>query len=463
MKKSLDNEKAFRICADQEIKNLKEQIRSNANKFKDLEKENEKLIKDKLKLEDSKTKISQQCNELLQKNISLENHCEKKEVAFDEQTNIVNQLENNIAELQEKINNYSETEEENVKLLKQIKLFSKQMETYENEREVYVQRLQKIQKEENELKCNIKDLKKEIEIKNEKIEVLTENNSGLNSKNALLIANINNLKTNFINCLEFLDDVFEKYVKIQGNQNNQIEYDLSLKREPFLNETFELLEQTLTEYKKLKSSFKNSEISTMSLKDEINQKENIIKSLKDKLENYKQDKIQTEDSNINYLATKNLSQEFNTIKLLNESKGIELEKNLMHINQIKEELLPKQKLLVSDCQEFVMAKIKEIDNLNVSKNNYIQEVLLKIDSLKKEIDDKNIVITKLKTEVLKLGERLTEKDALCNEMEIELQNLKDNFGILKIKFTNFILIILNKCILMYVYNFYRWLERYINF
>lgn len=426
MKKTLDNEKAFRICADQEIKNLKEQIKCNANKFKDLEKENEKLIKDKLKLEDAKTKISEQCNELLQKNISLENHCEKKELAFDEQTNTVNQLENNVVELREKIKDYNETEEENEKLLKQIKSFSKQMETYENEREVYVQRLQKIQKEENELRCNIKDFKKEVEVKNEKINILKENNSDLSFQNAVLIANINNLKTNFINCLTFLDEIVDKYIKIQGNQNNQIKYDLPLKFVPFLNETFELFEQTLKEYKKLKSSFKDSE---MTLKNEINQKENIIKSLIDKVENYEQYKIKTEYSNTN-----NLTEELNMMKCLNESKFIELEKNLLYINQIKVELVPKQKLLVSECQEFVLAKIKEIDHLNTSKNNYIKNVLLKIDTFKKEVDDKNIIIKKLKSEVSKLGETLTEKDALCNQMETELQNVKDNIGTFKIKF-----------------------------
>jgi len=431
MKKTLDNEKAFRICADQEIKNLKEQIICNTNKFKDLEKENEKLMKDKLKLEDTKTKISEQCNELLQKNISLEIHCEKKELAFDEQTNTVNQLENNIVELKEKIKDYNETEEENEKLLKQIKLFSKQMETYENEREVYVQRLQKIQKEENELKCNIKDLKKEVEVKNEKIDILNENNSDLSSKNAVLIANINNLKTNFINCLTFLDEIVDKYVKVQENQNNQVEYDLPLTFLPFLNETIELFEQTLTEYIKKKSSFKDSE---MTLKNEINQKENIIKPLMDKVKNYKQDKIETEDSNTNDLSTKNLTEELNMMKRLNESKFIELEKNVMYINQIKVELIPKQKLLVSECQEFVLAKIREIDHLSISKNNYIENVLLKINDFKKEIYDKNIIIKKLNIEVSKLEERLTEKDVLCREMETELQNVKDNIGIFKIKF-----------------------------
>lgn len=428
MKKTLDNEKAFRICADQEIKNLKEQIKCNANKYKDLENENEKLVKDKLKLEEAKSKINQQCSELIQKNISLENHCEKKELAFDKQIDTINQLENNIRELKEKINNCVETEKENEKLMKQIKSFSKQMENYENEREVYVQRLQKIQKEENELKCIINNLKKEIDLKNNEINILNENNSDLNSKNSMLILNINNLKTNFNSCLQLLEEIIDNYVKNQKKPNNQCEmYNLPSKLEPFLNETFELFEQSLIEYKKLKLFHKESE---MTLKNNIDQKENIIKSLKDKVENYKHNLTKNQISNSDNLEINSKAE-----KLIHKTSQIkplridELERNLMYINQIKIEIIPKQKLLVSECQKFMLEKIKEIDSLYISKNNYFENILLKIDNLEKEIDNKNISIKGLKSDISKLEEKIAEKDALCNEMEIELQHLRDNFGI----------------------------------
>lgn len=428
MKKTLDNEKAFRICADQEIKNLKEQIKCNANKYKDLENENEKLVKDKLKLEETKSKINQQCSELIQKNISLENHCEKKELAFDEQIDTINQLENNISELNEKINNCVETEKENDKLIKQIKLFSKQMENYENEREVYVQRLQKIQKEENELKCIIKDFKKEIDLKNDEINILNENNIDLNSKNSMLVLNMNNLKTNFNSCLQLLDEIIDNYVKNQEKPNNQCEiYNLPSKLEPLLNETFELFEQTLIEYKKFKLFHKESE---MTLKDDINQKEKIIKSLKDKVEKYKHNIIKNKISNSENLEINNTVEKLIHKKSQLEPLKIdELERNLMYINQIKIEIIPKQKLLVSECQKFMLEKIEEINSLCISKNNYVENILLKLDFLEKEIDNKNISIKELKSDISKLEEKIMEKEALCNEMETELQHFRDNFGI----------------------------------
>ncbi|XP_060862086.1 GRIP and coiled-coil domain-containing protein 2-like isoform X2 [Metopolophium dirhodum] len=427
MKKTLDNEKAFRICADQEKTNLKEQIKCNTIKYKSLENENKKLQSDKLKLEEAQSKIKQQCNELLQKNISLENHCEKREQVFDGQTNLINKLENNITVINEKLNNYVETEEENNKLRKQIKLFSKQMETYENEREVYVQRLQNMQKEENVFKCIINDLKQAIDVKNNEINNLTENTTILNSKNLLLSSNINILQENFTNCLKLLDELFENYVK----QNSKIENNKSpLKMRPLLNETFELFEHTLAEYKLFKLSSENSE---KTLKDEINQKEKIILSLKDKMDNYKQEIFANEITNLNYSEIKNSTKNSNLKQTLNEnidnSKliiNVELEKNIKYLYTIKNEILPKQKMLVSECVEFMLKKIEEIEILNISKNSFIENVHIQIISLKKEIVCKNINIKELKTEVLNLRELVTAKDALCNEMDMELQNLKEN-------------------------------------
>jgi chromosome segregation ATPase len=433
MKKTMDNEKAFRICADEEIKNLKEQIKCNNIKFKSLETEIEKLFHEKLKIEETKNKISSQCNELIQKNISLENHCEKKDLAFDEQANIINKLENNITELKEKIKNYNEIEEENNKFVKQIKLFSKQMETYENEREVYVQRLQNMQKEENVLKSIIKELKVEIEVKNNEIKTLSEINSDLSSKTSKLATNLNNLQINFTDCLKLLDEIFENYVKNQIKHNNIDENNkLSFKFEPYLNEAFELFEKTLTEYKTLKFTYKESEII---LKDELNKKENIIESLKNKISNYKQEIIKNGTTIPNSLETKNQNTGLNIKQTQNDTdlnnKIIlvdEINKNLQYIHNIKIEVLPKQKLLVSNFREFMLEKIKEVENLNISKNNYIDNVHLQVDNLKKKIDSKNITISKFEAEVLKLEEKITEKDALCNEMEVELQHLRDNIG-----------------------------------
>jgi len=446
MKKTLDNEKAFRICADQEKTNLKEQIKCNTIKYKSLENENKKLISDKLKLEESQSKIKQQCNELLQKNISLENHCEKREQAFDGQTNLINKLENSITMLNEKLNSYEETEEENNKLLKQIKLLSKQMETYENEREVYVQRLQNMQKEENVLKCNIKDLKQGIDIKNNEINNLIENCTILNSKNALLSSNINNLKTNFTNCLKLLDEMFENYVK----QNTKIENNESpLKIFPLINESFELFEHTLAEYKLFKLSSENSE---MILKDEINEKENIILSLKDKLDYYKQENFKNEKTNPNHSEIKNTTRNSDFKQTLIENVdscqlmiNSELEKNLKYIHTIKKDILPKQKLLVSECMEFMFKKLEEIENLNISKNCFIEDVHTKILSLKKEIVCKNINIKELKTEVLNLKELVKAKDTLCNEMDMELQHLKENLGTFESYLVICFEVILNIC------------------
>lgn len=433
MKKNLDNEKAFRICADQEIKNLKEQIKCMTVKYNSLENENEKLINEKLKIEEVQNKIKQQCNELLQKNISLENHCEKKELAFDEQINLTTKLENTITELKEKIDNHNETEKENTKLVKQIKLFSKQMETYENEREMYLQRLEKTQRDENELKCMIKDFKRDIDLKNDKINTLNENISNLSSKNCILSENLNNLQTNFTNCLKLLDEIFDNYVKNQVKQNNKTENELPLKLEPFLNETFELFEQTLVEYKLLKSSYNESMII---LNDEINKKDSIIKSFIDGTETPKQEIIKHEIVNSFLPETNNSIEDLNLIQTKNNvistNKLIlneELEKNVMYMNTIKVEILPKQKLLISECRKFILEKIEEIENLNISKNNYIKNIFTEIEHLKKEIIDKNNIINQYKTEILKLGEKITEKDALCNEMETELHQLRDNFGI----------------------------------
>lgn len=430
MKKTLDNEKAFRICADEEKKNLKEQIKFIGIKYKSLENENEKLISEKLKIEETKNKISQQCNELIEKNISLENHCEKKELAFDEQTNLINQLENNITEFKEKINSYIKTEDENNELIKQIKQFSKQMETYENEREVYVQRLQKMQREENELNCIIKDLKKDIDINNNKINNLKEKNSAISSENVMLSVNINNLQTNFTNCIKLLDEIFENYLKNQVKENKKVENNELLKFEPFLNETFDLFDQTLSEYKSLKSSYKESETT---LKDEINKKDNIIKSLKHNI-NYKQDIIKSKTEN-SLSKTNHLAEVLNCIESENDtnmSKRLflndEFEKNLTYINEIKFELLPKQKLLVSEYKEFVLEKIKEIENLNISKNKYVENVQVQIKNLNNGIISKNITIKELKMEILKLGKRITEKDSFYNEMEVELQCFRGNFG-----------------------------------
>lgn len=433
LKKTLDNEKAFRICADEEIKNLKEQLKCNTTKYKCLENENEKLINEKLKIEEVNSKISQQCNELIQKNISLENYCEKKELAFDEQVNSITQLENSITKLKEKTNNLGEVEGENNKLIKQVKSFSKQMEAYENEREVYVQRLQKIQKEENELKYIIRDLKKEVEVQNSKINYLNEKNSDISSNNAMLSSNINNLQVNFTNSLKLLDEIFDNYVKIQVKQNkSNVINELPLKLEPFLNETFELFEHTLTEYKLLKTSFKESEIT---LKDEINKKENIIQTLKDTIENNKKEIIKKKIIHSNLSETKTFTEDLNCIQIqdhtiMNNKFNLndELEKNLTYINQIKVEILPKQKLLISGCKEFMLNKIVEIESLNMSKNDFTRNVQLAIGNLKKEITDKNITINGLKRELLILKEKVTEKDVLYNEMEHELQHLRDNFG-----------------------------------
>lgn len=433
LKKTLDNEKAFRICADEEIKNLKEQIKCSTIKYKSLENENEKLTNEKLKIEEAKNKVSQQCNELIQKNISLENFCEKKELAFDEQVNSITQLESNITELKEKISDYVELEGENNKLLKQVKSFSKQMEAYENEREVYVQRLQKLQKDENEFKCILKDLKKEVDVQNSKINDLNENNSDLLSKNSTLSTNINNLQFNFINSLKLLDEIFDNYVKIQVKQKETIvNNEMSFKLESFLNETFELFEQTLTEYKLLKTCYKESELT---LKDEINRKENIIQTLNDKIVNDKQEIIENEIAHLNLSETKSFTDNLNYISTQDHTNmnnkfnlSDELENNLTYINQIKFEILPKQKLLVSECKEFMLEKIKEIEIINISKNDFILNIQITIENFKKEIVDKDIIINELKTEVLTLEEKIAGKDALFNEMENELQHLRDNFG-----------------------------------
>lgn len=428
MKKTLDNEKAFRICADQEIKNLKEQIKSNTIKYNTLENENQKLVNEKSVIEDAKTKISQQCNELIQKNISLENHCEKKELAFDEQTNVISQLENSIAELKENMNNYVELEEENNKMEKQLKSFSKQMETYENEREFYVQRLQKMQKEENEFKCTIKNLIKEIDMKNIEINNLSENVSDLNSKNSVLSINTKNLQTHFTNCLKFLDEIFDDYVKNHLKHNKKVENDQIL--QPYFIEAFELLEQTLAEYSLLKSSYKESETV---LKDEINKKQEFIKTLKDKIDNYQKEMNKNEAENPNILQAKDNSEDLNLSKTQNDTNinnqfilNEELEKNLSYVNQIKFEILPNQKLLIAECRKFMLDKINEIVKLNTSINKYIENTHAKIENLEKEICDKDTTINNLKTEVLKLNEKMTGKDALCNETEIA--NLKNNFG-----------------------------------
>lgn len=433
MKKTLDNEKAFRICADEEIKKLKEQIKCNSIKFKSLENENEKLINEKLKIEEAKSKINQQCNELIQKNISLENHCEKKDLAFDEQTNLITQFENTVIELNEKINNYNEMEEENNKLLKQIGSYSKQMENYENEREVYVQRLQKIQKEYNEHSFIIKDLKKDVELKKNKINSLNENISILNTNNEILSTNQNILQTNFTNCLKLLDEIVDNYVKNQVKLNKNIDNDkCSLKLNPLINEAFELFEQSLIECKLLISSYKESELT---LKNDIISKENTIKSLIDKLENYKKEITKNEISNLDNSDTKKCTKilDFKQIPsdtvMVNKLILNTFETNLTEINTIKIDLLPKQRLLISECQEFISNKIKEIETLNSSKSDYIKNLHIKINNFKKENVNQYTTIMELKTQILNFEKIIIDKDALVNEMEIELQHLRNHFGI----------------------------------
>lgn len=421
MKKTLDNEKAFRICADEEIKNLKEQIKCNTIKYKSLENENEKLINEKLKIEEAKTKINQQCNELIQKNIALENHCEKKDLEFDKQVCLINELENIVIELKEKINNYAETEEENNKLAKQLTLCSKQMEAYENEREVYVQRLQKIQKEDNELQYIIKDLKKEMDVKNSKINYLNEYISDLNSNNSILSTNINILQINCTNCLKLLDEIVDNYIKNQIKLNKGVNNEESSMFRSLLNETFELFERSLTEYKLLKSYYKDSEFT---LKSDINNKDNIIKSLQNKLKEYKQEVIKNGSSNIHISDTKNVSKDLHFKQISND----EFEKQLTYINIIKVDLLPKQKLLISECKEFLLNKVKEIETLISSKNEYIKNVHIINENLKKKNDEKNTIIIELKTQILKFEKIITEQDASFKDMEIEIQYLKDNCG-----------------------------------
>lgn len=307
--------------------------------------------------------------------------------------------------MKEKINNYVKMEEANNKLLKQIKSFSKQMESDENEREVYVQRLRIMQNEENKFKYIIKDLTKEVDLKSSKINHLNENNFELSSKNAILSDNINNLQFNFTNSLKLLNEMFDKYVKI---------HEFSFKLEPVLNEAFEVFEYSLAEYKLLRSCYKEFEIT---LKYEVNKKENIIQTLNDKIENYKQEIKKNETPSSNLLETNVFT-----------DKNIKDFINL--VNSIKVKTLPQQKLLLSQCKEFMLEKINEIENvLNISKCSFTMNIEAMTESFKKDINEKHTTIIGLEKEVLSLKEKYKEKDALCNEMENELQHLRDNFGV----------------------------------
>lgn len=380
MNLNLDDEKSSRICADQEIKYFK-QKKYNVDKYKALENENKKLINENLKIKEINSKISQQCSELMGKNISLENNLKKRNLIFNQQRSIFNHLENSISKLKVKISNYCETKEKNTELVKEIKLLFKQNESFKNELQVYEQSSQQMQKEEIEFKCVIEKLKKTVSLQNNKIINFNENNSILNSKNIMLVDNINNLQTNFTNCLKLLDEIFSNYVT---KQNNKVEsYELMSNLEIFLNDTFKIFEPTVMELIKL--SHKVSEINLK--KNIINKKENIINLLKVNIKNYLLTIIKNEILNLDFL----------NVKTIKKDLTVKKSQNYLNSNELK-------------------------------KNFDIENVILKVDCLKKEINNKNCILKKIKTKISKYGLKIAEKDAIYIGLTSKVQQFKNKIG-----------------------------------
>lgn len=377
---NLDDEKSSRICANQEIKYYK-QKKCNVDKYKTLENENKKLINENLKIKEINCKISQQCSELMQTNILLENNLKKGNLTFNQQRSVFNHLENSISKLKDKISDYVETKEENTKLIKEIKLLFTQNETFKTELQVYEQRSQQMQKEKTEFKCVIEKLKKTVSLQHNKIINFDESNSILNSKNVMLVDNINNLQTNFTNCLKLLDEIFSNYVT---KQNNKVEsYELMSNLEVFLNDTFKIFESTVMELIKL-----SHKVSERNLKENIiNKKENIINFLKVNIENYLLTIIKNEILNLDFL----------NIKTIKKDLSIKKSQNDLNSNEFK-------------------------------KNFDIENIILKVDRLKKEINNKNYILKKFKTKISKYGLKIAEKDAIYIGLTSKIQQFKNKIG-----------------------------------
>lgn len=248
--------------------------------------------------------------------------------------------------------------------MKQIKLIFNQIKTIKNELEINLQKLQQMQTENIEFKYAIRDLKKEDGVKNDKINNLSKNCYDLCSENVNLIAS--------------------KKQSSQVKKNN----DLSSRLDVIFNEIFELFFQNLKKNRLLKSSYQKPEL----ILHEIIYKNGVLmESLKQKLEKYVCETIE------NKLYSKNLSETY----IVLENSTIESFQNDFATN----------------CQI-------DLNNIEIEKDFDIENVVLKVDSLKNEIDKKNITLEELKNEVLKLKGNVTEK----NNLIIELKHSKHNFG-----------------------------------
>ncbi|XP_050539311.1 GRIP and coiled-coil domain-containing protein 2-like [Daktulosphaira vitifoliae] len=419
MKKNLDNEKAFKICAEEKIKQLEEQINSKAEKEISLENRNSKLAKENEYLEVTLKKLRHQCNELLEKNIMLENHCEKKEKAFDKQTKYVDELKEKVAEIEY---NKSETELlklENEKISMELLSVTRQLESYENKCTMYVQSLQKTQCSENELKSTVNKLQQENSINYDRIIKISNDYSELSTMNSNLTTQINSLLTNFSSCLKFLDEIFERYV-IKDKDDNKLASVIG----PLINEIFDILNESLLELK----SCKQSHLETINTyKNVIMSKEKQISLLIKEIDTLlKQGSL----INCNIIDQANkcsiLKQsEFKNIKYLKNAFN-DLEKNFGYIKEIKTELLPRQKQLICECEIFLMENVKNIEDLYIKKNIYIENLDKLNKKLKIEIVEKNNIIVNLNEELKKLKERLNEKSLVFDENEIELKIYREN-------------------------------------
>lgn len=247
--------------------------------------------------------------------------------------------------------------------MKQIKLIFKQIKTIKNELEMYLQKLQQMQKENNEFKCAIRDLKTEDDVNNYEINNLNKN------LNELCLQNVN------------LTPAKKQDSQVKNNE-------LSSKLDVIFNEVFELFFQTLMKNRLIKSSYQNSELI---LHEIIYKNKILMESFKEKLEKYVCETIE------NKLYSKNFPETY----IVLENSNIESTQNDVAIN----------------CQI-------DLNDIEIEKDFDIEKVVLKIDSLKNEIDKKNITLEELENEVLKLKENVTEK----NDLIIELKYSKHNLG-----------------------------------
>ncbi|XP_050431913.1 GRIP and coiled-coil domain-containing protein 2-like isoform X2 [Adelges cooleyi] len=427
IKKSLDNEKAFRICAEEEVKSLKAQINYQTEKQNSLERDNAILIKEKQSLEISKNKVSKQCNELVEKIILLEEHCDKKEQAFDEQAKYISELEDNLTDLKENLNYCNDLKEEKIKLLNQIEHISRCIQTLENERDMYVQNLQKTQSQEFELQNIVRTLKSELNQKNECLNKTIENNSTLSYTNSNLRTQINNLQTNFSSCLQFFDEVFDSHIKINTNEEKKKECSgLVSILKSYLNNTLDLLEKTLLEFKIHKHNYQDS---ILALKDELNNKEEYITILRKETKDVRNREIQATDSNlmVNTTAVHTDTSALQNSNVLVTNIFEELNQNLSYVSEIKTDLIPKQKQLVAECNMFVLDKIKDLEDIYNTKIQCIGSLYKTINQMKSEIDQKDDVIKVRKDELSVLNNKLEEKNLICHELETELLSYRDNF------------------------------------